>query len=291
MKPVHSRAPFSATLSLAPVLASPGPCAFRIALNTERFQLLEVDGPHLRLNPEAACRPQLTDRGEVQGPIPRSGCCRRTGQRARGGPIPAPPIDILIEKEAMDGRSTTSGVARHRSPCMATKSILMSLLAVFLAAGAASAQSPGAIFLEGMLGGGAGLTNGEHSDGYRSFAGALLGFRHGSFVVGAGAAIQPAGNYDLVCVVRPDGSCVPRPDNAGELAMLVGREVADGSVRLLAGLTYATVGTLGAQLRVDAFLPVDGRVTPMAGLQYSALPGFNDGTLHLLKLGVGLRIR
>jgi hypothetical protein len=126
--------------------------------------------------------------------------------------------------------------------CIGTKPILMSLVAVFLASGAASAQSPGAISVEGMLGVGPGWTDAEGRGGYERFAGGLIGLGVSGYVVAAGASTHGGGNYDLVCVVRPDGTCIPTHPNAVEFAILAGRQVPYRSMRLLAGLAIRQGG-------------------------------------------------
>jgi hypothetical protein len=156
----------------------------------------------------------------------------------------------------------------------------------------ASAQSNGSVSLEAVLGRGQGWTDAKGLGGdYAVFADALIGLGIGSWFVAATAGIQGGGDYKTICILRPDGSCLPPHPDAKELALVVGVETMNRSARLLAGPTYATEGTLGLQVRADAFLPVDWRLSPMTGARYSVLPGFNGGTLHLLKIGLGIRIR
>lgn len=109
----------------------------------------------------------------------------------------------------------------------------------------------------------------------------------GLSVSGLGAA------HNAMCVVRPEGGCVPHyPDFAFHSAV-VGWENARATARLSTGPVYARAeaGAWGWVARWDGAVPLFLHVSITASLRGYVIPDYRGDSFQLFGFGLGGRIR
>jgi len=183
--------------------------------------------------------------------------------------------------------------------------IAVALLAVGLPVSSPlSAQDrwPGSV--EASLGLSSGRSSGEYQDfsvglSLDALLGAPLAQTDKGRVFGAIAySAQGPGPTDDVCILTADGSCLPRFPSVGTASLLGGWERSDTRLRVLTGPALAGDAAgdwrdyrLAWVARVDAASGSLGRLALVASLRATLVPSYDEDSLQLVALGVGLRLR
>jgi hypothetical protein len=115
--------------------------------------------------------------------------------------------------------------------------------------------------------------------------------------------MQGTGGYELICIPRAIGGCVPHFPQFTVLAVTAGLESANGGFRVMAGPARVTgdvdrtltdrmgSSTLAWQGRMDWALPIVSRLSLCASLRGVLVPDYSGDSFQLWAAGGGLRIR
>jgi hypothetical protein len=135
---------------------------------------------------------------------------------------------------------------------------------------------------------------------------ATLGWRigetaSGAMVLALSGGVQGNSGATDICVIAPDGGCVPAYPLFYSLGAAAGWEWARGrgaSARVLAGPAYYRAvrrdgggGTVGLQGRVDLATPALWRVALVGSLRGAVLPSLRGDAHTLGTAGLGVRVQ
>ena len=155
------------------------------------------------------------------------------------------------------------------------------------------------VSIEATVGLGVGDTNGDYRDnGTGVTADVSVAWRvrpsnKGGFVGGLNWAGQGTGPTSDICILRTDGTCVPRFPDFFIIGALLGWENGRENVRFLAGPARVDAGSsiLGWQARLDASVPLAWHVSVLGSARGILLPDYRGDQFRLGALGIGLRLR
>ena len=174
-----------------------------------------------------------------------------------------------------------------------------------VAAQAARADAPRAVRTHLTLSGGGTSARGRaftELDGYIAQVAWLRAVRQSgraSWRLGAGGGSIFRNGYDPVCVLRSDATCAPPLPSIYFVSALAGMEVGGraASVALHVGptlygasTTRTSAGGVGGEARLEATLKITRAFGVTAQGQLLGLPGFDDGTLTVRGVALGIRV-
>jgi hypothetical protein len=179
------------------------------------------------------------------------------------------------------------------------------MLITVLAPAAAAQTKQGirpALSLDATLGPGGGRTNGNYVE--REVQAAALDVTlavrphreaRGGFLAGLNWGVQgPTGGEDLICILRPDGTCKEHFPTFNFIGGLAGWESERGVIRLTGGPAYARIdddaGALALQARAELAAPVFPHVGAVASLRGTHLPNAAGSHFSFFAVGFGVRI-
>ena len=181
--------------------------------------------------------------------------------------------------------------------------VLVGAVAAFTAAATATAgaQESKAITLEATLGKGTGRTDGLYRDNRSGvtldaiLAARVRTLRRGALVAGVNVSVQGSGAYDTICLLAPDGGCIPEFPSFEIVGALVGWQDRNAFVRVTTGAAYVQAGwedwSVAWQGRADLALPVTSHVAAVASLRSTLVPNYPRGdSFQLFAFGLGVRV-
>lgn len=98
---------------------------------------------------------------------------------------------------------------------------------------------------------------------------------------------------DLLCILKPDGSCVPSFPTITMTGLLFGYESGTGNLRVVAGPTDIYLGnsSLAWQARANVFMPLISHMSVGLTARAAHLPRYQGRSFNLLSTGLVVRIR
>lgn len=174
-------------------------------------------------------------------------------------------------------------------------------IALTFAATSATAQRPWPVWFEANLGLGLGATSAQYRDNNVGIsADALLGFQvhklsHGAVVTALAVGVQSGGPVTDVCILKPDGSCVPSWPGFQIFSLLAGWETSTSAVRVMAGPAYVRVDydpvPVAASARFDAAFALASHFSFTTSVRAVLLRSDNSDAFQLFAIGIGFRVR
>jgi hypothetical protein len=117
---------------------------------------------------------------------------------------------------------------------------------------------------------------------------------HNALVLGLNASGGPYASNDM-CVLGPDGSCLPSHAGFAFVGLLAGWESRGARLRALAGPAFAISGgphpALALQSRIETAFPIVRHVALIGSLRAALVPSYERALYSLVSAGLGVRLR